>query len=205
MGRKKKTVVRSPRQSRGVDTVRFILDAADRILADEGPAAVTTKHVARVAGVGIGTVYQYFPDRGALLREVERRAWTKELDLLLARLPDLQGRNLEEIVVEVVSFTIDGVAARVLSHGLTMDDVDLHAARFELLEQAEEIVFNGLNANLKRMRPANLRLAVRVAIEASVLLAWIATLRDRETLKTRAFHREVGQMLARYLIKDSRI
>src|SRR5262249_7673400 len=106
MSRKKKTVVRSPRQSRGVDTVRFILDAADRILAEEGPAGVTTKHVARVAGVGVGTVYQYFPDRAALLREVERRAWTKELDLLLARLPGLRVQGLEELVAEVVGFTI---------------------------------------------------------------------------------------------------
>jgi AcrR family transcriptional regulator len=203
--RRKKTTVRSPRQARGVDTVRFILDAADRILASDGASAVTTKNVARVAGVGVGTVYQYFPDRTALLREVERRAWAKELELLLARLPDLRDETLEQRIEEVVGFTIDGVVARVGTHGLTMDDRELHAARVELLEQAEEVVTAALLVNAPRLRPENVRFAVRISMETTVLLGWAATLRDREPLVSRAYHKEVAAMVARYLLKDARI
>jgi AcrR family transcriptional regulator len=142
MGKRKSRApsVRSPRQPRGVDTVRFILDAVDRLLREEGAAAVTTKRVARVAGVGIGTVYQYFPDRTALLREVERRAWATELQLLVARLPEIREETLPQTILEVVRFTIDGIAKRVATHGLTLDDHELRKAGFALLEQAEEFV-----------------------------------------------------------------
>jgi AcrR family transcriptional regulator len=206
MRRKKGTTVRSPRQSRGVDTVRFILDAADRILAEEGAAAVTTKRVARVAGVGVGTVYQYFPDRVALLREVERRAWGKELELLIARLPELKDETLEQTIVEVVTFTIDGVVARLESHGATMDDAELQAARFDLVAQAEGVVSAGLLAAAPhRLRPGDVRLAVRIAIETTVMLGWVATQREKDALASRVFHAEVAQMIARYLLKDARI
>jgi AcrR family transcriptional regulator len=58
---------KTPIQSRSRETVRAILQAAARILAAEGPDALTTNHIARVAGVGIGSLYQYFPTRDAVV------------------------------------------------------------------------------------------------------------------------------------------
>lgn len=55
-----------PVQGRSRDTVQAIVDATFRVLADLG-AALTTTRVAEVAGVSVGTLYQYFPNRDALL------------------------------------------------------------------------------------------------------------------------------------------
>lgn len=55
-----------PVQSRSRDTVDAILEATFRVLADLGPALTTTR-VAELAGVSVGTLYQYFPNRDALL------------------------------------------------------------------------------------------------------------------------------------------
>lgn len=56
-----------PRQARSVKTVTWILDAAIRILDKESLEAFNTNRVAEVAGVSIGSVYQYFPNKDALM------------------------------------------------------------------------------------------------------------------------------------------
>jgi AcrR family transcriptional regulator len=50
-----------------------LLDAAARLLTARGYAALTTNHVAEAAGVAIGSLYEYFPDKEALVAEVIRR------------------------------------------------------------------------------------------------------------------------------------
>jgi AcrR family transcriptional regulator len=57
---------RKPTQRRAQQTVETILDAVVRILKREGSRGITTNHVAEVAGVSIGSLYQYFPDKSAI-------------------------------------------------------------------------------------------------------------------------------------------
>ncbi len=56
-----------PTQPRSRATVDNILQAAQSIIASKGYAAATTNHIAKVAGVSIGTVYQYFPRKEAIV------------------------------------------------------------------------------------------------------------------------------------------
>jgi AcrR family transcriptional regulator len=69
----KKTSRRQPQQRRARHTVEAVLDAVVRILKREGVAAVTTNRVAEVAGVSIGSVYQYFPDKRAIFVALHER------------------------------------------------------------------------------------------------------------------------------------
>jgi AcrR family transcriptional regulator len=62
---------RSPRQGRSKATVDAILEAATRIL--EAGESFTTNHVAARAGVSVGTLYQYFPDKAAILHALAAR------------------------------------------------------------------------------------------------------------------------------------
>jgi AcrR family transcriptional regulator len=54
-------------QARSRDTVVAILEAAARIFSTRGYAAATTNHIAARAGVSIGSLYEYFPNKDALL------------------------------------------------------------------------------------------------------------------------------------------
>jgi AcrR family transcriptional regulator len=64
---------RQPAQRRALETVDAVLEAVIRILKREGVAAVTTNHIAEVAGVSIGSVYQYFPDKHAIFEALHQR------------------------------------------------------------------------------------------------------------------------------------
>ncbi|WP_284163714.1 TetR/AcrR family transcriptional regulator [Frigidibacter sp. SD6-1] len=64
---------KKPAQARSRATVEAILEAATRILREEGLGAINTNRVAERAGVSVGSLYQYFPSRGAILSELVRR------------------------------------------------------------------------------------------------------------------------------------
>lgn len=74
---------RLPRQRRALQTVDAILDAVIRILKREGAKALTTNRIAEVAGVSIGSVYQYFPDKGAIFAALHERH-IDQIDRLIA-------------------------------------------------------------------------------------------------------------------------
>ena len=66
---------RNPRQARAQATCEAILEAASQILERDGAVGFNTNAVAERAGVSIGTLYQYFPDKTAiLLAAAEREA-----------------------------------------------------------------------------------------------------------------------------------
>ena len=81
---KKVTSRRRPQQRRAQLTVEAILDAVIRILKREGFGGVNTNRIAEVAGVSIGSVYQYFPDKRAILAGLHRRH-VEEIDRLVDR------------------------------------------------------------------------------------------------------------------------
>ena len=58
---------KQPTQDRSKHTVAAILEATLRVLDEAGSTGLTTTRVAEVAGVSVGTLYQYFPNREALL------------------------------------------------------------------------------------------------------------------------------------------
>src|SRR5262249_14704450 len=64
---------KSPRQGRSIATVDAIFEATIQVLLSDGPIRLTTTRVAHRAGVSVGTLYQYFPNKQALLFAVLER------------------------------------------------------------------------------------------------------------------------------------
>jgi len=79
---------KQPQQERALRTVKTIFEATARILEQEGEAALNTNKIARTAGFSVGTLYQYFPTKEAILdalAERERRRMLAELQVDLDR------------------------------------------------------------------------------------------------------------------------
>ena len=79
-----------PRQARARETVAAILQAATYILQKSGYEAMTTNQVAERAGVNIASLYQYFPNKQAILGELARRHVGKARGMLADKLAQLR-------------------------------------------------------------------------------------------------------------------
>jgi AcrR family transcriptional regulator len=89
---------KTPRQARSRATVEVILGGAARILEEEGLAGLTTNRVAERAGVSIGSLYQYFPARDAILAELVRRMRLGMSADLLAAIEEARPLPLKDAV-----------------------------------------------------------------------------------------------------------
>jgi AcrR family transcriptional regulator len=75
---------KAPQQARSRATIEAVLDAAARILGERGWMGLTTNAAAEVAGVSIGSLYQYFPNKLALVEAVRQRHFDEVLAVLRA-------------------------------------------------------------------------------------------------------------------------
>lgn len=91
---------KEPRQERSRDTVEAIMQATAHILGRRGWDGLTTNEVAEVAGVSIGSLYQYFPNKLALIEAVRRRHFHDVLAALQAA--DGAGSSLAQRIEGVV-------------------------------------------------------------------------------------------------------
>ena len=83
MSPKLRTVPRKlPRQDRSRATVDAILEAAARVLVKEGFERTTTNRVAEAAGVSVGSLYQYFPNKEAILFRLQADEWGQTMSHL---------------------------------------------------------------------------------------------------------------------------
>ena len=64
---------KTPRQARALVTLDAIFEATLQVLIAEGPQRLTTTRVAQRAGVSVGTMYQYFPQKQALIYALNER------------------------------------------------------------------------------------------------------------------------------------
>ncbi|WP_225769468.1 TetR family transcriptional regulator [Inquilinus sp. Marseille-Q2685] len=80
---------KQPQQARSAELVAAILEAAVQVLAKEGAPRFTTARVAERAGVSVGSVYQYFPNKAAILFRLQSDEWRQTTELLRGILEDV--------------------------------------------------------------------------------------------------------------------
>ncbi len=99
---------KQPQQPRAKETVRAILEATAQILDRESLDAATTKRIAEVAGVSIGSLYQYFSHRDAILEALQDREFERTIEVMQAVFGD---GNLDKAPIETVTAALRGLAA----------------------------------------------------------------------------------------------
>ena len=94
---------KSPVQARSSASVEAILDATIQVLLKVGKERLTTTRVAMRAGVSVGTLYQYFPNKSALLQAALRRHLEHMRNAMREVIPTLERRPVEEMMSTVAS------------------------------------------------------------------------------------------------------
>jgi AcrR family transcriptional regulator len=101
----------APVQTRSQERLRQLLDAAEAVLTDEGAEHFTTTNVARVAGLPVGAIYRFFPDKDAIATALAVRYWSDFEDSVSA-VADADGRTpFEDPVGQVLNTLAAGFRA----------------------------------------------------------------------------------------------
>ncbi|KVF16892.1 TetR family transcriptional regulator [Burkholderia vietnamiensis] len=95
---------RLPRQARSTQLVDAVLQAAVQVLAAEGAQRFTMARVAERAGVSVGSLYQYFPNKAAVLFRLQHDEWRQTSGMLCAMLQDGAKTPLERLRTAVHAF-----------------------------------------------------------------------------------------------------
>lgn len=97
---------KQPQQTRSAELVAAILQAGAQVLAKEGAQRFTTARVAEKAGVSIGSLYQYFPNKAAILYRLQMDEWAQTSGLLRRILEDTRQPPHERLRTLVQAFIL---------------------------------------------------------------------------------------------------
>jgi AcrR family transcriptional regulator len=100
-------VRRRPQQRRARQTFDAVLEAVIRLLKREGLSAITTNRIAEVAGVSIGSVYQYFPDKRAIFIALHQRHIEQIDRLVEAKLFEHAASPLDVLMRAMIEAMVD--------------------------------------------------------------------------------------------------
>jgi len=102
---------REPRQHRSRQTVDAVLDAVTIVLKRHGPDAVTTNRITETAGVSIGSLYQYFPDKQAIYSALHERHVDEVHQVIERALAERASGSLQDFACALVKGLADVHAA----------------------------------------------------------------------------------------------
>lgn len=94
--KKRKLQLKAPTQERSKQTVNTLINSCSQILREEGFFGVTTDKVAKLAGISIGSLYQFFGNKESVVSAVVQNALEKDMNLFSAKINDIRGLNPNE-------------------------------------------------------------------------------------------------------------
>lgn len=192
---------KQPRQARSTALVTAILEAAIQVLAEEGAPRFTTARVAERAGVSVGSVYQYFPNKASILFQLQLEEWQRTTALLRDILQDTDKPPLERMRALVLAFVRSECEEAAMRTALD-DAAPLYRDAPEVIEakSAGEDIFQAfVQEVLPNATPVKQALVCELVTTTigAVGKEFSSTPRSEEDIT--AFAAELGEMVCGYL------
>jgi AcrR family transcriptional regulator len=194
---------RKPRQIRAELTRERILTAAAHVFTEHGYAAGTTNRIAEHARISIGSLYQYFPNKDAILaellvRHIDRGAWTQADQL------DLSPGSLETMVRALVRHAIDNHGDDPQLLRIMIEEAPLSQALLDKVDRHGKIRVGQLRDLLARhpdVRVSDLGAAAELIL-FTVEINTHKVMADPRTIAVETLESELVAMVTRYLRGD---
>ncbi len=202
---------RSPTQSRAAATLKAIREAALRILKQEGHARLTTNRIAEVAGISIGSLYQYYSDKHAIAADICNELLTSELDEI-NRLDRQTIALAKDSLDATLAFFVEEHVARHRRLYLQLLDfyLEIHwkydfesysLKRYPDKPTTTAWLPSALKRHHKLLRVTDYALAAQMVVNALEGTIHATLDRNPELILTQGFIDELHAMLVRYLTK----
>lgn len=200
-----------PKQSRSLMLVKAIQEACLKILEDEGPGQLTTQRIADVAGVNIASLYQYFPNKEAVLAEVfqeQVQEYTHAAQKRIREIGRLSQISLEDTLAAIVDMEVE---QRLMLHRMDPDFYCAYQHSFDVHRQINELQVSQsypgwdewlaafLTQHRERLRSDDIPRLSRITSHALSGVLLSASSEEPELLEQESFKRELLTLLMNYL------
>jgi AcrR family transcriptional regulator len=145
-------VRRRPTQPRARDTVQIILEATARILQRGGRAALNTNYIAECAGISVGTLYQYFPNKEAILVAMARRELATDEACVIKALTEPAEEGETDLVRRAIRVLIAAYSKRREAHRVAFETLISEGLGDELAEAVQKVA-QTVSAESHRLLP----------------------------------------------------
>ncbi len=192
-----------PHQARAKATVDAILDATARILAEDGFEAVNTNRVAEVAGVSIGSLYQYFPNKGSLVGAVAVRHTEAMAAVIAAGVHAAADDDLPNLVKALIRSTMQAHAANPKLRRAIIEElprIGRPARIAELKRGIHQSAVALLTARRSHIKVKDIPMAAFVIINTVQHLTYVAQTEGHDARDLARLERELNDLVLAYLV-----
>lgn len=194
-----------PKQARAQATVEAILTATAEVLVEVGYDRATTNAIARRAGVSIGSLYQYYPNKESLVTALCERHMSETMGLLVTEIAQLRSQPLEQAVHALVVTLLRMHAMAPRLHRVFIEQMP-RISGFERIAEIDRIIIRLICGELagreERLRPKNLELAVFLLVHSVQAITHAAVLDRPDALVDAELADETCALVLRYLLAD---
>ncbi|MDV6234119.1 TetR/AcrR family transcriptional regulator [Leptospira ellisii] len=175
---------KEPSQKRSIDRVQKILDVVSSLLEKHGAEAITTNMIAQEAEIPIGSLYQYFPNKHAVLNAVGQRHLERVNQMLTGIFQsDLNGRSWQDLIDSVIdsfaNFYLGEPGFAPLWSSMKQDPELIEIDRENNIKISENVsrILSQFDVD-----PAENKIISRIVVEVTdaILNRWIREQKDRE-------------------------
>ncbi|NJP20522.1 MAG: TetR/AcrR family transcriptional regulator [Hydrococcus sp. CRU_1_1] len=212
MPRKRSTNPRKlPQQDRSRMTVEAILEATTHILTEEGYDKANTNRIAERAGISIGSLYQYFPNKESLMAALMEQHSNEIAELVESKLTNLFDAPLEIAIPELVKAVIAAHAINPRLHQVLNEEIP-RSERLQQMQKAEKRITEMLRVYLtrwsdssherlrQRIHPQNIEMTIFILSRTVESLCHSAVIEHPDFVNNPQFEQEVAKLLLLYLI-----
>jgi len=134
-------VIKNVKQERALVTFESIVQAGLMILRDDGIKRYNTNYIAEKAGVSVGSLYQYFPNKQSILKYILIKKIQEDIKNLTDIIPQLEAGSAQDFMGKFISIAWDGLlSSRDMCRELYLapesyqDHIDILLARKEIVQ-----------------------------------------------------------------------
>jgi AcrR family transcriptional regulator len=195
---------KQPRQDRSRHTVAAILDAAAQVFARRGYANTTTNHIAERAGVSIGSLYQYFPSKDAVLVALAERHVEHTFAVILEEVRDTRTAPPAELLRALIDALVRAHQIDPRLHRVLFEEAHLLDAAFrlrleELDARALQLARDLIDERIHELAIDNAEMASFIVVQVLEGVTHAVVVRHPDMLGKAEFREELVRLLYSYL------
>ena len=192
-----------PSQARSRQTVERLLAATARVLREDGYDKASTNRIAREAGLSVGSLYQYFPNKESLVAALVERQGARELAIVADKLAAVQEAPLDDAVRTLVRAVLDAHRVEPELHRVLMEEVPRVGALARLRAtdlEARRLIADFLRLRLPDLAVDDVEVAAFVVMHSVEGVIHEAVLYETGLLEGDQLEDQVTAMIMGYLV-----